>query len=106
MSSASDRAFSHVADALLIDADDDVRLEGGALSVKGRVFARLDGDRLVVDLPSPRAADLVERGIASSASGTEAALGTWVGIDEAEDWIELAGEAHQFVGEPPVGRQS
>jgi hypothetical protein len=106
MSTESDRAFSSVSDALLGDPDDDVQLDGTRLTVKGSVFARLDGDELLVALPAARAADLVSRGIAGPASGDAAAGGAWVSIHDVENWIELAGEAHQFVGEPPVGRQS
>jgi hypothetical protein len=105
MSAESDRAFSSVSDALLGDPDDDVQLDGTRLTVKGAVFARLEGEELLVALPPARAADLVSRGIASPASG-EASSGAWVSIHDVENWVELAGEAHQFVGEPPVGRQS
>lgn len=105
MSTQSDRAFSSVSDALLGDPDDDVQVDGTRLTVKGTVFARLDGDELLVSLPASRAADLVSRGIASAVAG-EGSSGAWVSIHDVENWIELAGEAHQFVGEPPVGRQS
>lgn len=105
MSTESDRAFSFVSDALLGDPDDDVQLDGTRLTVKGTVFARLEGDELLVALPAARAADLVSRGIASPAPG-DGGSGAWVSIHDVENWVELAGEAHQFVGEPPVGRQS
>ena len=106
MSSESDRAFTAVSDALLGDPDDDVRLEGTRLTVRGTVFAQLDGEELIVALPAARAADLVSRGIASPAAHDGASGGAWVSIHDVENWVELAGEAHQFVGEPPVGRQS
>ena len=106
MSTESDRAFAAVNDALLGDPDDDVQLNGTQLSVKGSVFARLEADELLVDLPAARAADLVSRGIASPAAHDGASGGAWVSIHDVENWVELAGEAHQFVGEPPVGRQS
>jgi hypothetical protein len=105
------QTFSDVALALQADPDDDVAVEGTRLLVKGKPFAFVDGAHLVVDLPANRAADLVVRGIATvvpdetTASAT-APQGAWVGIDDAENWLELATEAHQFVGEPPVGRQS
>ena len=105
MSTESDRAFTAVSDALLGDPDDDVQLEGTQLTVKGTVFARLEGDELLVVLPASRAADLVSRGIAGPARDG-ASSGAWVSIHDVENWVELAGEAHQFVGEPPVGRQS
>lgn len=106
MSIESDRAFSAVTDALLSDADNDVRADGTRLLVKGTVFARFDGEELLLDLPAARAADLVARGIGSAAGGDAPAVGAWVSIHDVENWVELAGEAHQFVGEPPVGRQS
>jgi len=106
MSTESDRAFSSVSDVLLGDPDDDVQREGTRLTVKGTVFARLEGDELLVALPAARAADLVSRGIAGPASGDAGSGGVWVSIHDVENWVELAGEAHQFVGEPPVGRQS
>ena len=106
MSTESDRAFTAVSDVLLSDPDDDVQLDGRRLSVRGAVFARLEGDELLVDLPTARAADLVARGIAGRVDGDVTAVGAWVAIHDSENWAELAGEAHQFVGEPPVGRQS
>ncbi len=106
MSTESDRAFAAVSDTLLGDPDDDVRLEGTQLTVKGTPFAQLDGEELLVALPAARAADLVSRGIASPAARDRASSGAWVTIHDVENWVELAGEAHQFVGEPPVGRQS
>jgi len=30
----------------------------------------------------------------------------WVRVGDLQLWSELAREAHQFVGEPPVGHQS
>ena len=110
MASDPSRTFSDVAMALQADPDDDVAVEGTRLLVKGKLFAFVDGAHLVVDVPAARAADLVVRGIASVVSDTTAATaqpqGAWVGIDDAENWLELATEAHRFVGEPPVGRQS
>lgn len=70
------------------------------------MFARLEGDELLVALPAARAADLVSRGIAGRVAGDGGPHGAWVSIHDVENWTELAGEAHQFVGEPPVGRRS
>ncbi len=112
MTSASDLAFSDVSLALQADPDADVTAAAGTLLVHGRVFASLEGDSLVVDLPAPRAADLVHRGMASPAAGgagdagASGASGVRVRVDDIQNWLELATEAHQFVGEPPVGRQS
>ena len=105
------QTFSDVALALQGDPDDDVTVEGSSLRVKGKLFAFVGGDQLIVDLPAARAADLVVRGIATvapdeTAAAAAPAQGAWVSIEDAENWLELATEAHQFVGEPPVGRQS
>ncbi|MGJ4843283.1 hypothetical protein [Leifsonia sp. Le1] len=100
-------AFDLLTTRLLDDPDDDVVVTEKGLNVHGKLFAFLDGDALVVDLPAARALDLVDRGIASPASGGVVdARGSWVAIGDVEDWQELASEAHQFVGEPPVGRDS
>lgn len=106
MTASSDSAFADVASALQNDPDDDVSVDGSRLLVHGRPFASLDGDELLVEFPAARAIDLVTRGMASAASGPAEARGTWVSVGDSENWLELATEAHQFVGEPPVGRQS
>ena len=106
MSSAADSAFSDVSLALRNDPDDDVTVDGNVLLVHGTPFASLDRDALIVDLPGSRAADLVERGMASLVEETATTVGVRVAVGDTENWLELATEAHQFVGEPPVGRQS
>ncbi len=110
MASDPGKTFSDVALALQADPDDDVTVDGTRLLVKGKLFAFVDGEHLVVDVPASRAADLVVRGIATAVPDAAAAParphGAWAGIEDAENWLELATEAHQFVGEPPVGRQS
>lgn len=100
------KQFDLVAGALSADPDDDVTVVGERLLVHGRVFALLAGDAIVVDLPTGRAEDLVGRDVATEASGPSAPLGRWVAIADPEDWVELATEAHQFVGEPAVGGES
>jgi len=107
MTQEADRTYDAVTRELLLDEDFDVNLAPDGLLVHGRLFAFLDGDDLVVDLPEARATDLRKRGIAVPFSGT---LGgpsrNWVRVGDRELWSELAREAHQFVGEPPVGRES
>lgn len=100
-------AFELLAAQLLEDPDDDVTVTSLGLHVHGRLFAYLDGVGLVVDLPEDRGADLVGRDVAEPVDeGLAEPRGNWVKIADAEDWPELASEAHQFVGEPPVGKQS
>ena len=41
-----------------------------------------------------------------SAAGRSEAKRAWVRITDSQDWPELAAEAHQFVGEPAVGKDS
>ncbi|MCI0157984.1 hypothetical protein KNO15_14890 [Leifsonia shinshuensis] len=107
MTDRPDVAFDLLSTQLLNDPDLDVSLTVTGLHVRGRLFAYLDDDALVTDLPPSRAADLVGRGVASAvAAGRAEPKGAWVAVSEAEDWPELAGEAHQFVGEPAVGMDS
>ena len=100
-------SFELLAAQLLEDPDLDVSVTATGLHVGGRLFAYLDGTELAVDLPQQRAADLVARGVAASVpAGRSEPKGSWVRIADSEDWPELASEAHQFVGEPAVGKDS
>jgi hypothetical protein len=85
---------------------DEVAETPEGLIVKGTLFAFLDGDDLVVELPFARSNDLVERGIAMKfeAEGQEAR--DWVRVGDQQLWQELARESHEFVGEPAVGGDS
>jgi len=78
---------------------DGVAVRPDGLYVYGRLFAFLDGDDLVVELAQVRARDLADRGQATAA-------GNQVRVSDRELWTELAREAHEFVGEPPVGGES
>jgi hypothetical protein len=107
MTDSTAPSFQLIAAELLQDPDDDVSVTSTGLHVHGRLFAYQDGAGLVVDLPQDRADDLIGREVAVPvAEGRAEPRGAWVAIADAEDWAELAGEAHQFVGEPPVGKQS
>ncbi|MDO9397372.1 MAG: hypothetical protein Q7T71_12555 [Herbiconiux sp.] len=102
--------FEGVAIGLLSDADRDVVRDGDELLVHGIVFARLEGEALLVRLPGERASDLVERGVATPAEGGAGAGAAdegvqWVGVADREDWAELAGEAHTLAhGHVPGGQ--
>ena len=76
------------------------------LLVHGTLFAFLDGDELVVELDPQRAFDLVERGIATRFSAEGEVSREWVKVADQQLWPELAREAHEYVGEPPVGGDS
>lgn len=95
-----------VADELLHDADLDVELTPDGLRVRGKLFAFLEGSELVVELPAERAEDLRTRGVAVAFTGGRHSNRNWVKVSDLELWSELAREAHEFVGEPPIGRQS
>lgn len=99
-------AFALLAVELLNDPDDDVELTDDGLRVHGSLFAFLEGDDLVVCLPPERAKDLEQREIATAYRGEIGGGNHWVVVSDRELWSELASEAHTFVGEPPVGRQS
>jgi len=99
--------YAAVARELLLDPDLDVNQAPDGLLVRGQLFAFLDGVDLVVELPESRSADLRSRGIVVSFTGdTGCPSRNWVRVSDRQLWSELAREAHEFVGEPPVGRQS
>ncbi len=107
MTEAQDRAALEMEAALVDDPDADVQVTPIGMIVKGSVFAyRLEQGDLVVDLPTDRADDLVGRDVATRHEGELAPKGAWVVVADTDDWVELASEAHQFVGEPAVGKGS
>jgi hypothetical protein len=83
-----------------------VTLDDDGLAVHGTVFAYLAGDDLVVDLSSARASDLVQRGMATRVTQGGIRSRDLVGVSDLSLWPELAREAHEYVGEPPVGGES
>ncbi len=86
--------------------DDGVTITDEGLAVHGTIFAFLRGDDLVVDLPAQRASDLVERGMGTRFTQDGVRSRDLVGIGDRSLWSELTREAHEYVGEPPVGGQS
>jgi len=107
MASDVELTYEAVTRELLMDEDYDVDLTPDGLLVKGRLFAFLDGEDLVVELPESRSTDLQKRGIAMAFHSTKGGDSrNWVRVADLQLWSELAREAHQFVGEPPVGHQS
>lgn len=107
MTDEAERTYDAVTRELLMDEDFDVDLTPDGLLVQGKLFAFLDGTDLVVELPEARATDLRERGVAEPFSGTQGGPSrNWIRVSDLQLWSELAREAHQYVGEPPVGRQS
>ena len=107
MTSAAARdAYSLLSDELRADPDDDVTVTPAGLEVHGKLFAFLLDDDLVVCLPTSRGTDLFARDVAAPHEHAAQAGGSWARIDALDLWSELAAEAHTFVGEPAVGRQS
>jgi hypothetical protein len=86
--------------------EDGVSVGPAELLVHGTIFARLEGDDLLVELPPARAADLVERGIAEQFAAEGQPDRDWVRVSDLQLWPELAREAHEYVGEPHVGGDS
>jgi len=87
----------------LVDENDGVTVSDEGLLVRGKLFAFLVDDELVVDVAAARAGDLVARGVAERYSHESR---EWVRVADLQLWPELAREAHEHVGEPPVGGQS
>jgi hypothetical protein len=86
--------------------EEGVTITDDGLAVHGTVFAYLDGDDLVVDLPAARTSDLVSRGIGSRFKADGVRSRDLVRVTDRSFWSELTREAHEYVGEPPVGGQS
>jgi hypothetical protein len=103
-SSLAAEAFANL--VLEFQDEDGVAVDIDGLLVHGTVFAFLSGDSLVVDLPAARASDLVEReqGTRLTIDGVKSR--DLVSVSDRSLWSELAREAHEYVGEPPVGGQS
>jgi hypothetical protein len=90
----------------LVDENDGVTVGPDGLLVRGKLFAFLTDADLVVEIPNSRAADLVSRGVAEPYVSGGHPDRNWVRVSSLELWPELAREAHEFVGAPPVGGQS
>lgn len=102
-----EQTYVAVTRELLLDEDLDVDETPDGLLVHGKLFAFLDGSELVVELPEARSIDLQLRGIATAFSGAHGGPSrNWIRVGDRELWSELAHEAHEYVGEPPVGRET
>ena len=103
---AVDTAFRKVVEAF--DSDSRVHVgEGkgfgkGALKVEGKIFAMISSKgEFVVKLPTKRADELVNTGDGSYFDpGHGRLMKQWVVLPPRKtSWIEIAKEAHRFVGE-------
>lgn len=99
-------AYKELTMSMRADEDYDVAIADDGLRVRGKLFAFLDGDDLVVDLPEARATDLKERGVAYTYTDGGKPSTDWVRVSDLQLWPELAREAHTYVGEPAVGGES
>jgi hypothetical protein len=71
------------------------------LRIKGKIFAMLVKDQLVVKLPKDRVDELVSAGAGTQFDpGHGRLMKEWASVapDSSEDWERLAGEALKFVG--------
>jgi hypothetical protein len=71
------------------------------LRIKGKIFAMLVKDHLVVKLPKERVDELVSTGAGTQFDpGHGRLMKEWASVapDSPEDWERLAGEALKFVG--------
>lgn len=103
---AAAQAYESLTIELAEDEDYDVDIAEDGLLVHGRLFAFLEGDDLVVEVPEARAKDLKARGVASAFRAAGHPTRDWVRVSDRQLWPELAREAHTFVGEPAVGGES
>jgi len=72
------------------------------LTVRGRFFAFLDGDRLLLKLPRVKMGALLAEGHATSAESVSPTMTNWVAIpygSRAADWDALMDEARVFVSQ-------
>jgi hypothetical protein len=104
---ANARAIEHW-ENLVIEFTDEpsVRLTEDGLAVSGSLFAFRDGDDVVVDLSAERATDLVRRGMGAHYKHAGEGSRDWVSVSDLSLWSELVREAHEYVGEPPIGGDS
>lgn len=92
--------------AISMREEDGVTFQPTALVVHDKLFAFLEQDDLVVELPEARASDLITRGVAAKFSSKNHPSRKWVRVNDTQLWTELAYEAHEYVGEPAVGGES
>lgn len=75
------------------------------LRVRGKIFAMLVREELVVKLPAERSATVIEAGGAHRFKIGQRQMREWVSVDHAglHDWTELAREALSFVRGRNIG---
>ena len=89
-----------------LKVEDGVTVVENELLVHGTIFAFLDGDDLVLELPEARASDLAARAVSDRYSSHHHPTRNWIRVADRELWPELLRESHEFVSEPAVGGES
>ena len=103
---SSDAATAYEELAFELRIEDGVTVVENELLVHGTIFAFLDGDDLVVELPEARATDLASRSVARRFTSHHHPTRNWIRVGDRELWPELLRESHEFVSEPAVGGES
>jgi len=103
---SSDAATAYEELAFELKIEDGVTVVENELLVHGTIFAFLDDDDLVVELPEARASDLAGRSVAARYVSHHHPTRNWIRVGDRELWPELARESHEFVSEPAVGGES
>lgn len=104
---ASDPRFTDIVNDFAMSAAADHRTFGTvALKVRGKIFAMMAQSTLVVKLPRTRVAAIVAAGDGAQLElGPGRLMKEWIAItSDRLSWVELAREAHAFVGAIPQGR--
>jgi len=103
---SSDAATAYEELSFELNVEDGVTVVENELLVHGTIFAFLDDDELVLELPEARATDLVSRSVASRFTSHNHPTRNWIRVGDRELWPELTRESHEFVSEPAVGGES
>jgi hypothetical protein len=77
------------------------RFGSSALRIHGRIFAMVTRGRLVLKLPAPRVAELIQSNDAAHFdAGKGRPMKEWLSLEprSQDRWIDLATEAMEFVG--------
>ncbi|NRQ36137.1 hypothetical protein HII36_30520 [Nonomuraea sp. NN258] len=74
-------------------------LHADGLKVDGKTYAFFAGDRVILKLPAPRAAELLRDGTAEVVRMGRRQMREWVGLRVPDEsvWRDLLGEAARYV---------
>lgn len=104
-SGSAEERFGVIVDELVSHPEVTPPLPGGrfgmsGLKVKGKIFAMLNGEGLVVKLPKAQVDALVEAGVGERFDPRRdgRVMKEWLVVGTEADWLALAREALEFVG--------